>query len=165
MKKRLFTLEVKLLEGRGWRFPQTKKSGIARTIAIRGEHTLEKLHDAIFSAFDRFDAHLYQFEFGSRPHDRNAPVYDLDCGDDPLVNRAGFAEDTRLADLLLEIGTKFWYWFDFGDDWYHQIEVIAIGEPVPETEYPRVTESVGESPPQYPRVEWYDDCEDEENED
>ncbi len=126
MKKRLFTLEVKLLEGRGWRFPQTKKSGIARTIAIRGEHTLGALHGEIVAAF---------------------------------------AEDTRLADLLLEIGTKFWYWFDFGDDWYHQIEVIAIGEPVPETEYPRVTESVGESPPQYPRVEWYDDCDDEENED
>jgi hypothetical protein len=29
-----------------------------RTIALRGDHTLEQLHEEIFSAFNRFDDHL-----------------------------------------------------------------------------------------------------------
>ena len=32
---------------------------IWRTIALRGDHTLEQLHEEIFSAFNRFDDHLY----------------------------------------------------------------------------------------------------------
>jgi hypothetical protein len=152
MGKRLFTLEVKLLHGRGRRFPQTKKGGITRTIAIRGEHKLEKLHDAIFSAFDRFDTHLYQFEFGAGPHDRDAVIYEIDYEPDPFANRGGFVEDTRIGDLNLEVGAKFWYRFDFGDDWYHEITVIDIGEPEPKTRYPKVVDRAGKSPPQYPSV-------------
>ncbi len=33
---------------------------ITRTIQIRGDQTLEKLHTAIFKAFDRFEQHFYE---------------------------------------------------------------------------------------------------------
>src|SRR6516165_6948848 len=36
---------------------------ISRTIEIRGDQTLAQLHDAIFQAYDRWDQHLYEFQF------------------------------------------------------------------------------------------------------
>ena len=40
--------------------------------------------------------------------------------------------------------------FDFGDNWWHQIHVTAVEQPVPDGTFPRVTKRVGRSPPQYP---------------
>ena len=34
---------------------------ISRVIEIRGDQTLEQLHQAIFKAYDRWDEHLYEF--------------------------------------------------------------------------------------------------------
>jgi hypothetical protein len=47
----------------------------------------------------------------------------------------------------------FGYWFDFGDDWYHQIQVDKIDTAIPTVTYPRVTRRVGKSPPQYSESE------------
>jgi len=44
------------------------------------------------------------------------------------------------------------YWFDFGDDWWHQINVRAIPEKAATGKYPRIDRRVGKSPPQY--VDW-----------
>ena len=41
----------------------TDAKRIWRRIAIRGDQTLEKLHETIFEAFDRYDPHLYSFYF------------------------------------------------------------------------------------------------------
>jgi hypothetical protein len=35
-----------------------KGRGIWRTVVVRGDHTLDELHEAIFGAFNRFDDHL-----------------------------------------------------------------------------------------------------------
>jgi len=43
----------------------------------------------------------------------------------------------------------FGYWFDFGDDWWHQINVVATEDAAPRGKYPKVTKRVGKSPPQY----------------
>jgi hypothetical protein len=39
----------------------TGEETVWRDIEVGGSHTLRDLHDAIFDAFDRFDAHLYEF--------------------------------------------------------------------------------------------------------
>jgi len=41
------------------------------------------------------------------------------------------------------------YWFDFGDDWWHQINVLSVEPKTPQGEYPKITNRVGQSPPQY----------------
>jgi hypothetical protein len=51
--------------------------------------------------------------------------------------------------LGLKAKTCFGYWFDFGDDWWHQIDVVGIEEKVPEGKFPKVTKKVGKNPPQY----------------
>jgi hypothetical protein len=162
MGKRLYTLEVFILEG-----PMTedfikKNPSVSRTIEIRGDQTLEQLHEAIFRALDRFDGHMYEFQFGAGPHDPEGERYVLPMALEPLFEGdpepAGDVTQTTVDSLGLEVDQPFGYWFDFGDNWYHQINVLAIGEATPRARYPKVTERVGESPPQY--VDW--DEEDEE---
>jgi hypothetical protein len=165
----LYTLEVQLEGGLVTEEFADRNPEVSRTIQIRGDQTLEDLHYAIFDAFDRFDEHLFEFQFGSRPHDRKAKRYVLPMGmDDPWLVSGGPeepAEDltrTTIASLGLRRKRRFWYWFDFGDDWWHRIEVVDIQDEVPRGKYPKVTKRVGASPPQYPN---WDDEEDDEDED
>ena len=149
---RLYTLQVFLLSG-----PVTEKFAekhpvISRTIQIRGDQTLEDLHHAIFDAHGRIDDHLYEFQFGKGPFDPkgkryvvNADVYEAGSG--PKV--AGDVRETSIDCLGLEVNQAFGYWFDFGDDWFHQIDVVAIADETLRRKFPRVIERTGESPPQY----------------
>jgi hypothetical protein len=77
--------------------------------------------------------------------------------DDP--GATGNVAKTKLGDLDLQVGQTFGYWYDFGDNWYHQISVLSVGEADPQKRYPRIVGRVGDSPPQYPMVD-----EDEEEE-
>lgn len=131
------------------------KNLVSRTIEIRGDQTLEELHEIIFKAFDRYDEHLYEFEFGSQPRERGAPKFGIP---DPEWNDDGDASTTSLDDLGLEPERVFGYLFDFGDSWYHQIHVDRIEPVVNVLKYPRIIEKRRKSPPQYALDE-------EENED
>lgn len=148
---RLFTLEVFLLSGPITEKFAKKNPAISRTIQMRGDQTLEELHHAIFDAFARYDEHMYEFQFGKGPMDPKAPRYVLpgayDLGDDNPP--AGRVDEATLDSLDLEEGRSFGYWFDFGDDWWHQINVEAIDDNVPTGKFPKVTKRVGKSPPQY----------------
>ena len=42
------------------------------------------------------------------------------------------------------------YLFDYGDEWRFKVRVCAINPDAPEDEYPRIVESVGKAPGQYP---------------
>ena len=121
---------------------------VSRTIEIRGDQTLAQLHDAIFQAYDRWDQHLYEFQFGKRPFDRDGPNYGIGNGP-PGKKGAGDARRTRLDALGLKPGRVFGYWFDFGDDWFHQVQVERVEQAIPTVTYPRVIKRVGKSPPQY----------------
>jgi len=124
------------------------KKEVSRAIEIRGDQTLEQLHHAIFEAYDRWDDHLYEFQFGKRPFDPKGPNYGLP---DPeqKKKRYGDVRTTKLDDLDLKQHRVFGYWFDFGDDWFHQIQVERIERAIPTVTYPRLIKRVGKSPPQY----------------
>ncbi|MBI1853781.1 MAG: plasmid pRiA4b ORF-3 family protein [Planctomycetes bacterium] len=154
---RLFTLTVYIISG-----PVSdkfvKKNGVmSRTIEIRGDQTLRDLHRAIFEAFNREDEHMYEFQVGGKGTiDPNAKRYVLPSA---MALRfaasnqpAGDVTRTTLGLLRLEAADHFIYWFDFGDDWRHQIDVEAVSDKVPKGKLPRVINRVGESPPQY--IDW-----------
>jgi Plasmid pRiA4b ORF-3-like protein/LexA DNA binding domain len=122
---------------------------ISRTIEIRGDQTLAQLHDAIFRAYDRWDEHLYEFQFGKRPFDPDGPNYGITDGRSGSKKGTRNARETRLDDLGLRPERVFGYWFDFGDDWFHQIQVERIEQAIPSVAYPRVIKRVGKSPPRY----------------
>ena len=119
---------------------------ISRTIEIRGDQTLADLHRAIFKAFDREEEHLYEFQIGGKgPNDPNAKQYGLPTAFEG-GNSGGDVTQTAMDDLNLKVGEVFGYWFDFGDDWWHQINVTSIEQKTPSGDYPKVTKRVGASP-------------------
>ncbi len=152
-KDSLYTLQVFLITG-----PITEEfvkhnPVVSRTIEIRGDQTLADLHETIFDAFDREEEHLYEFQFkGAGPEDPEAEHYVSPpmAGEVEESEAAGITTETKIGSLDLKVGEPFGYWFDFGDDWWHQINVVSIKGNIPKGNYPKITDRVGESPPQYP---------------
>lgn len=141
----LYVLGIFLADG-----PVGKKFAnkvVHRVIEIRGDQTLEQLHQAIFEAYDRWDEHLYEFQFGKRPFDPSGPNFGV--GDQPKSKRHRDARTITMDELELQVERVFGYWFDFGDNWYHQIPVDRIEQAIATVTYPRVIKRVGKSPPQY----------------
>ena len=154
---RLFELRVYLMTSRSIRRYPKGNRAVSRTILIRGDQTLEDLHEAIFTAFDRYDEHMYEFQIGgTKAHDPKARRYAMGMaiaddfgGSSPVAS----VEETRIGALGMRKDRSFLYWFDFGDDWWHQIDVAAIHDEIPAGEYPKITDRRGASPPQYPDAE------------
>ena len=64
--------------------------------------------------------------------------------------------------LALQPGQTFMYLFDYGDEWRFQVKVDKVGDEIePGVEYPRIVQTVGEAPHQYP--DW--DAEDGDEDD
>jgi len=161
----VYVLEVSLESG-----PMTERfiqenEAVSRTIEIRGDQTLGDLHRAIFAAFDREEEHLYLYEVGEGPEDPDLRTYvhpvlleEDDYASDP---NCGDATKTTVASLGLVIGQGSGYLFDPGDEWWHQVDLLRIEAPQPGVTYPRITERVGPSPPQYADIdelgEWDED--------
>ena len=124
------------------------KPDIWRIIDIKGNQMLSSLHKAIFKAFDRSEEHQYSFFLSNKPYDRESeytsPGLDTD-GKNKLATRI------RIDSLALYGGTKILYLFDYGDEWWHEVELISVTERVTRASYPRVLKKHGKSPPQYPK--------------
>lgn len=78
--------------------------------------------------------------------------YGVPAQEDEIFNElhvTGSAEQTTLDDLKHKKDKACGYLFDFGNDWWHQIKVVAIEEKTPKGRYPKITNRVGQSPPQY----------------
>ncbi len=151
---RLFTLEAFLVGGPVEESFRKRNPVVSRTIEIRAGQTLEELHEALFAAFDRWDHHYYEFQVGGKgPMDlksRRYTIHPADEGAGVLPAESGLVSRTSVGSLGLKVGDAFGYWFDFGDDWWHQVNVKAIAARSPRGRFPRPTARVGESPPQYP---------------
>ena len=154
---KLYTLKATLIGGLVTEKFRKKNPVVSRTIEIKGNQTLKTLHYAIFDSVGFDDEHLYGFEIGGRkPGSRSATRYELQ----PPVGGGGMwgekmgrgVTQTKLSSLGLKPRQKFFYEFDYGDEWWWQLEVVSIRDQVPKGKYPRVIEQVGENPPQY--VDW-----------
>ncbi len=149
----LYVLDVFLVSGPVSDKFIAKNPEISRTIEIKGSNTLEDLHNIIFEGFDREEAHMYEFQVGGRgPQDPSARRYGLKQAfsdslfeDEPVEDVAS----TAIASIGLSVNESFGYWFDFGDDWWHQIDVVSIADKAPKGQYPKITKRVGASPLQY----------------
>lgn len=157
---RLFTLEVFITDGPLTPAFVKKNPEISRKIELRGDDTLDMLHFAIFDAFNRHDPHMYEYQVGGKgPMDPLARRYVLpemmegrSAEELADVGIAGNVEHVTIGSLGLKEGDPFGYWFDYGDDWRHQINVVSIAPQAKSNKkYPCVVGRVGKSPPQYPR--------------
>ena len=146
-----------------------------RDILIRGDQTFEQLHEAIFTAFGRYDEHLYRFtvkrtipgiadlqkafrQLGfpvvQRRADKGCETLEIaspECCDEPdsWADEQFDAARTRIRNFDFAVKQKFEYLFDFGDEWNHEIEVVDILPVEPQRKYPSVIKARGDSPAQY----------------
>jgi hypothetical protein len=158
----IYRLKVTLLGVPPWATDKT----VWRTIEMKGNQTLEQLHKAIFKAFDRFDEHLYSFYMTKNrrdPMQEYASPYLFEDDDFDLNDRPHSARGAKLDKLELRVRQKFYYTFDYGDDWEHVVQVLSVKDEEPVGRYPRISERHGESPEQY--GEWDEDEEEDGEED
>lgn len=141
-----------------------------RTIDISGNCTFDDLHAVIFKAFDRYDPHLFSFFMSGKGTNSIRRIYDapeithpqnvdnfMDFGGKKLPSAAG----VRLNGVPLEDIGIFHYLFDFGDNWWHRIRVMSVREEKGRKKIREIVKSVGDSPPQYPEFEDYDEEDDD----
>lgn len=163
------TLEVRLIGGPVTETFVEANPVVSRTIQVPGNHTLQDLHFASYRAFDRDDEHLSEFQIGGRkPHVRKARAYGHPSPGVPALglepDSTISARSTRIDSLGLKPRNVFYYRFDFGDDWWHRINMLRIEDAEPGGKLPQIVERVGASPPQYPFA-YEDDEEEDEYED
>jgi len=123
-----------------------EKPDIWRVIEIKGNQMLSSLHKAIFNAFDRFDEHLYSFFMSGKSYDKESE-YISPYPEAPKSSQ--LATRIRIDTLFLHPGQKFLYLFDYGDEWWHEVEFIGRSNKAARGNYPRVVKKQGKSPPQY----------------
>lgn len=112
------------------------KPPVWRQLQLRADTRLDELHEILQAAlgWENYHMHVFTFadeEFGVR---------------DPELGHA----DERKVTLgeLTDIGARFRYTYDFGDDWEHEILVEDLLDPDPETHYPTLVASKGACPPE-----------------
>lgn len=125
---------------------------IHRKILVPNELDMYELHVIIQAAMGWENSHLFQFsdkkwKYAIRVQDG---VEDAD-------NYGGFFDDVyeaseiTLTEFLTHTnGKTFWYWYDFGDDWWHKISIQKVSKKDLSSYrgVPFCTEAVGACPPE-----------------
>ncbi len=93
------------------------KPPIWRRIHVKSDITLAKLHDIFQIAMGWTNSHLHQFIIHGVEYGIPDPDYDMDMEDEKKV---------KLGELIFAEKEKFFYEYDFGDSWEHEILVEKI---------------------------------------
>lgn len=110
---------------------------IWRRLLVPSDTTLAELHHIIQDAMGWENCHLHQFEVGD--------VSYTDPAHDPLDESQDEAQTTLAG---LKAGDHFVYWYDFGDDWFHDILVESVDQADPSVSYPRCVAGARACPPE-----------------
>ncbi|MCZ7647422.1 MAG: plasmid pRiA4b ORF-3 family protein [Planctomycetota bacterium] len=121
-KGQVLVLEVALLD---------LKPRIWRRFAIADGGTLAELHYALQAVMGWYDCHLHEFAIRGQRYGVPDPEMNFD-EDEDLLDEAKF----KLARVLGGPKTSFRYLYDFGDNWEHEVKVVAVQAPEPGHEYP-----------------------------
>ncbi len=102
------------------------KPPLWRRLELASDLFLDDVHDAIQAAFGWTDSHLHRFSSGPPWSGRDAEQYlcafDVDEGDVGVPE-----QEVRLDELLVDVGDRLHYTYDYGDDWQHAITLEAVG--------------------------------------
>ena len=104
---------------------------IWREVEVHSHTTLTRLHDVIQALMGWHDAHLWAFHQGSLRFELADP--EAAAGLKPAADPA----QIELADLLPKKGGRLRYNYDFGDDWWLEIKIVAIADAEAGARYPR----------------------------
>jgi hypothetical protein len=119
---------------------------VTREFVVPSAIRLDRLHEVLQLVMGWSDAHLHEFIVGGLrrglrfgPPDSDAEAY----GRPPIDER-----NVSLVEIAGLAGAKFFYQYDFGDDWLHDVVVKDIGELEPTLPVPRCLKATGVCPPE-----------------
>jgi hypothetical protein len=112
---------------------------IWRRLLVRTDSTVAQLHQALQVTFGWDDEHLNRFEIRGREY----AVY-RDGGGMIGIDARG----VRLEDLKLRRLERFFYEYDFGDSWIHDLRLEATLPADPRKTYPICVAGKGSTPPE-----------------
>lgn len=121
-----------------------------RKISISTEDVLESLANIILEAFEFDYDHLYRFIYKDR-FGRTMNINHPYTEEDPL------ASEVKIGELSLNLGETMIYNYDFGDNWEFGVLLEAIEAFDPNLSEPKIIDSQGKSPDQYPDSDGWDD--------
>ncbi|MCD4651048.1 MAG: plasmid pRiA4b ORF-3 family protein [Candidatus Cloacimonetes bacterium] len=102
---------------------------IWRSFIVPTNIPLHYLHIIIQSVMGWDNNHMYEFQFNKKTRITGTPVG---------LEDTGGMKNPKLSDFLRKAGNKFIYWYDFGDDWYHEITLKKIQDIDPKQKFPIV---------------------------
>ena len=112
------------------------KPPIWRRLQVPSTTSLAELHDIIQAAMGWYDCHLHQFEVnGVHYADTNHMLADT-------------TDEARRTLAEMGAGDRLAYWYDFGDDWWHDIIVESLDRADPALTYPRCVNGRRAAPPE-----------------
>ncbi len=101
------------------------KPPLWRRLELASDLFLDDVHGVIQAAFGWTDSHLHRFGCGPEYYSHDTEYYL--CPFEVEEGETGVAEEqVRLDEVLVEIGDKLFYTYDFGDDWQHTIRLEAV---------------------------------------
>lgn len=111
---------------------------IERRVLVPASLTFLGLHDVIQAAMGWTDTHLFEFRVG-------AQTISMPDGEPGHAPDEWDAAQHALSEVRLSPGDHFTYLYDFGDDWWHTLEVVDAVEQV---DRPRLLSGTGACPPE-----------------
>ena len=128
----------------GWR---GGGGGIWRRIAVPPDASLDTLAGAILDAFKLGDDHLYDFRY--RDQRGRSRVYHH-----PYTDEGPFTPEITVGETDLGLKDKMRLTFDYGDYWQFDVRLEKVEAEPCRLKQPKVIESEGKAPEQYPNSEW-----------
>lgn len=114
------------------------KPPVWRQLQLHADARLDQLHEILQAALGWENYHLHQFSFGEEEFGPRDAELGLDFSDERQVT---------LGELT-DIGARFRYTYDFGDNWQHEIVVEDLLDADPQTHYPILVAAKGACPPE-----------------
>jgi hypothetical protein len=112
------------------------KPPVWRRLQLRADTRLDHLHEILQAALGWENYHMHVFSFG----DEKFGVPDPELG---------FSDERQVTlGELVDLGARFRYTYDFGDDWEHEITVEGLLDADPDTHYPVLVAATGACPPE-----------------
>jgi len=127
----VFGLRIALMEHR----PE-----IWRRVLVPGSIRLDKLHMVIQETMGWTDSHLHQFRVGAATY--GVPLEDWEDDEQPE------SESEYTLRGVVELGDRFFYDYDFGDSWDHEILVERVGTIRPVLKFAVCTDGANACPPE-----------------
>ena len=118
------------------------RPAIWRRVQVRGDSTLEHLHWVIQFAMGWTGSHLHSFAIPGMDHAMSKPglsLDELDTYDEPLI---------ELSKVATEEKYKFFYLYDFGDSWAHEVLVEKVLTAKSDIQYPVCVKAKRACPPE-----------------